>query len=114
MNNLKTIAFDVNGTLDSYPTFLLMVIDSLLEQGHTIIIWSMDKEMARQFCIDNFTPDQKIRFKKKVYKNEEEKPIVDIAIDDDPVSSKDLSASSVFLINSLPKDIDKFIDFILQ
>lgn len=109
MNKIKTIAFDVNGTLDTYTTFLLFVIDSLLERGHSVIVWSTDRELARKFVIDNFKQDQKVRFMEKVRKNKDEKPKVDVAIDDDIESIKILNASSVYLIHEMPRDIEEFV-----
>jgi hypothetical protein len=112
----KKIAFDVHGTLDNltYTGFLLCIIDDLIDLGHEVIVWSTDKELARDFVVSNFLPDQKIRFMKKVKKNEESTPTVDIAVDDDNFTIKELNAQKVFLIQSLPKDKSLFIQKILE
>lgn len=109
MNQIKKIAFDVNGTLDTYTFFLLNVIDSLIEKGHSVIVWSTDRELARQFVTDNFTPDQNIRFMEKVRKSQDKNPTVDFAIDDDSDSVRILNASKVFLIDEMPKDVEEFV-----
>jgi hypothetical protein len=105
MNNQKTIAFDVHGTLDNlaYTGFLLCIIEDLLDLNHKVIVWSSNYELAKDFVMANFLPEQGVQFMTKIKRNQDSSLLVDIAIDDDPFSVHVLHSKHVLLIQDLPK-----------
>lgn len=96
-----TIAFDVNGTLDTFPA-LLIALELFAENGHNVIIWSRNLDMAKAFFRENQLHEYKnIKFMRKIEKDEDSIYKVDYAIDDDNSEIRNLKAKNVLLVQNL-------------
>lgn len=105
------IAFDINGTLLG-PQKILALYQWCKDQGHDLTVWSncyaYINQTIRYLRLD---PDTKRMSKVYLYENDNQ-PLFDIAIDDEPHSSKGLAAKRIILVRDVPEDINLFKNLI--